>query len=75
MKKFEYEIVEPIATLSENNGYTVELNLISFNGAEPKIDIRRWDKRNGATQMLKGVALTVEEAQALKNNLVRYFGE
>lgn len=37
------EIVRPITVLSENErGYTKEINLVSWNGAEPKFDIRNW---------------------------------
>ena len=37
------EIVRQIAVLSENErGYTKEINLVSWNGAEPKYDIRNW---------------------------------
>ena len=42
-KRITCEIVETIAVLSENEkGYTKEINLVSWNGAEPKLDIRNW---------------------------------
>lgn len=38
---FEYEIVQNIAILStDKSGWTKELNLVSYNGAPPKYDIR-----------------------------------
>ena len=38
------EIVESIVTLStERSGWTKELNLVSFNDAPPKYDLRTWD--------------------------------
>lgn len=41
MKDIQYEIVKEIAVLSTgDSGYTKELNLISWNGKEPKYDIR-----------------------------------
>lgn len=64
---FNYEINKHIATLSDHNGYTLEVNVISFNGAEPKLDIRRWNR--GYDKMLKGVALSEKEVVALKEAL------
>lgn len=68
-KEFSYEVVEHIATLSENpsGNYTVELNRISFNGAAAKLDLRKWDRLND--RMLKGITLTDEEAENLKEAL------
>ena len=41
MKEIQYEIVKEIAVLSKgDSGYTKEINLISWNGREPKYDIR-----------------------------------
>ena len=41
MKEIQYEIVKEIAVLSTgDSGYTKEINLISWNGKEPKYDIR-----------------------------------
>ena len=43
MADFKYEIVEHIGTRSESaKGWTKELNKISWNGGEPKYDIRDW---------------------------------
>ena len=59
-----FEIREHIATLAEYSGgeYTLELNHISYKGAAPKYDLRKWDKKAG--RMLKGVTLTPAEAEA-----------
>ena len=41
MREIQYEIVKEIAVLSaSDSGYTKEINLISWNGREPKYDIR-----------------------------------
>ena len=41
MKEIQYEIVKEIAVLSTgDSGYTKEINLIAWNGNEPKYDIR-----------------------------------
>ena len=43
MPEIKYEITQSIACLSEDkNGWTKELNLVSWNGNTPKYDIRSW---------------------------------
>ena len=70
---FDYDIKEQIAVLSNTNGYTVELNLISYRGATPKLDLRKWDRNKG--KMQKGITLTTDEARALKDALESYLKE
>ena len=68
MADFKYDIVEHIGVLSENaKGWTKEINLISWNGAAPKYDIRDWAPEH--EKMGKGVTLTAEEIQKLKEIL------
>jgi len=65
----KYEILETIGVLSESpKGWTKELNLISWNGRNPKYDLRDWapDKE----KMGKGVTLSKEELQQLKEILL-----
>ena len=65
MADFKYEIVEELGVLSENaKGWRKELNLISWNGAAPKYDIRDWSPEH--EKMGKGVTLTEEEITVLK---------
>lgn len=65
-ENFRYEVKKHIATLSqtEDGRFTKEVNLISYNGAEPKLDIRKWDREND--KMQKGVTLNEAEVSALK---------
>ncbi len=43
MRDIQSEIIHEIAVLGESSsGYTKEINLISWNGAKPKYDIRSW---------------------------------
>ena len=64
--EFKFEVVQSIATLSvERGGWTKELNLVSFNGAPPKYDIRSWDPEH--QKMGKGVTLSKEEMAALRD--------
>ena len=58
-----YEIVEHIAEIGRANDRVIEVNLVSWSGRPPKVDIRRWSEDH--TFMGKGVALTDEEAKAL----------
>ncbi len=43
MEDVKYQIVELFGILSTStSGWTKELNLISWNGGDPKYDIRQW---------------------------------
>lgn len=65
MADIKYDIVEELGVLSENaKGWKKEVNLISWNGGEPKYDIRDWAPNH--EKMGKGTTLTKEEL----NNLV-----
>lgn len=66
MADFEFDIVEELGVLSESrSGWTKELNLISWNGADPKYDIRDWSPDH--ERMSKGITLSVDEFNVLKN--------
>ena len=66
---FNYEIVEHIATLSENGGITKEFNRVAYNGSPAKYDLRSWKREGGEEKLLKGLTLTAEEVTALKDAL------
>jgi len=68
MPEFTYEIKESLGVLGENSrGWTKELNLISWNGGNPKYDIRDWAPDHD--RMGKGVTLSIDEAKELKELL------
>lgn len=68
------EIVRPIKVLSVNErGYTKEINLVSWNGADPKYDIRNWHPDR--EKCGKGITLNEEEAHALMDALEEVFRE
>lgn len=68
MAELKFEIVEQIAVLSESpKGWTKELNLISWNGRDPKYDIRDWAPNH--EKMGKGITLSKEELDKLKGLL------
>ena len=67
-----YEVVKHFGCLTSEEGkYNKELNLISWNGNEPKFDLRPWkiDDETGERKMMKGITLTSEEIEALYNIL------
>ena len=67
------EVIKKIAVLNDSDaGYTKELNLVSWNGREPKIDLRTWSPEGIA---LKGLTLTEEEAKELYKALGDMFAE
>lgn len=60
MKEIQYEI----AVLSKSDsGYTKEINLISWNGNEPKYDIRSFSPDR--EKCGKGITLTEQEVKNL----------
>lgn len=64
MVDIKYNIVEELGVLSESaKGWQKELNLISWNGAEPKYDLRDWSPNH--EKMGKGITLNSDEAQEL----------
>ncbi len=66
--QFKFEIVQNIAILStEKSGWTKEINLVSFNDAAPKYDIRAWGPDH--EKMGKGITLTKEELVQLESVL------
>lgn len=69
MGKFSYEIEEEIGVISEKNGYSKEVNMISYNGADAKVDIRNWSIEDGEKVMGKGITLTKQEAADLRDIL------
>lgn len=64
MADIKYDIIEELGVVSENaKGWRKELNKISWNGAEPKYDLRDWAP--DYEKMGKGITLSADEAQEL----------
>jgi len=69
MDNFNYEIKKHYGVLSEGKGgWLKELNLVSWSGRAPKLDVRDWSP--GHEKMGKGVTLSEGEAAALAELLV-----
>lgn len=68
MAEFKYEVTEKHGVLSESSkGWTKELRSISWNGREPKYDVREWSPEGD--KMGKGITLSKEDLIALKGIL------
>ena len=64
MADIKFEIKEELGVLSESaKGWQKELNLISWNGAAPKYDLRDWSPEH--EKMGKGITLSPDEVQEL----------
>jgi hypothetical protein len=64
MADIKFEIVENLGVIGEGaKGWKKEVNLVSWNGRAPKIDIRDWDENH--EKMGKGITLSKEEALKL----------
>jgi hypothetical protein len=69
MDNFSFEVVKHFGVISqEKSGWQKELNLVSWSGRTPKLDIRDWAP--GREKMGKGVTLTEAEATELAKLLV-----
>ena len=41
-KNITCKIIKTLAVLRENNGYTKELRIVSWNDGAPKLDLHEW---------------------------------
>jgi hypothetical protein len=69
MSQFTYEIVKPIAVISDSGTLSAELNIISYAGKEPKYDLRKWRTGKKGKKMQKGITLDRGELLALRDVL------
>ncbi|GHV25066.1 hypothetical protein AGMMS4952_01910 [Spirochaetia bacterium] len=68
MPDITYDILKNYGVLSEEkNGWRKELSLVSWNGRNPKLDLRDWAPDH--QKMGKGITLTREEALKLQELL------
>ncbi|WP_373706308.1 YdbC family protein [Jeotgalibaca porci] len=70
MADIKYEVVNHIGVLSTSpNGWTKELNVVSWNGGQEKYDIRDWSPDH--TKMSKGITLNEEEIGQLRLLIIK----
>lgn len=73
-KEITCEITKEIAVLGENEkGYTKELNLVSWNGSTPKVDIREWHPEH--ERCGKGITLSESEGRNLMDALIQLYAQ
>ena len=73
-KEITCKITKPIEVLGANDrGYTKEVNLVSWNNASPKLDIREWHPEH--ERCGKGITLSESEGRKLMETLVKFFDE
>ena len=58
--EFTFEITKHIGVIKAyETGWSKEINIVSWHGGQPKVDIRDWDENH--EKMSRGVTLTKEE--------------
>lgn len=68
-----HKVIKKIALISgSETGFRKELNIVSWNGRDPKYDLRSWSPEGIA---LKGLTLTEDEAKELQKALNDIFSE
>ena len=61
---YNFKIHEEIAVISRKpSGWTLELNVVSFNGKEAKYDLREW--KDGHTSLRPGVRFSESDLKPL----------
>lgn len=70
-----YEIKRHIGVIdtleNREERWTKEINIVSWNGGKPKIDIRDWNSRHD--RMSRGITLTEEQAEKLGKLLAEMY--
>lgn len=65
-QEITYKVIEDYGSLGKRGNYDLRLRLISWNGNEPKYDIRPWkDDPERGEIMGKGVTLSGDELKKL----------
>lgn len=63
-----FEINKHFGVIStDSTGWTLELNLVTWNGGKPKFDIRQWNESH--EHMSRGLTLTEEQMKSVVNIL------
>ena len=65
--QIECKVVEKCGVISErNSGWTLELRYVSWNGGDPRYEIRPWKTKDDGIEVCgKGITLTGEELESL----------
>lgn len=61
---YNFKIHEEIAVISQKSGgWTLELNIVSFNGREPEYDLREW--KDNHTRLHSGARFSESDLKTL----------
>lgn len=72
--EIQFELMEHIGVLEEReNGWTKEVNIVSWNGGPGKVDIRDWDPEH--ERMTRGITLFEKTAEKLAEALCQRYGK
>ena len=65
--EIKMEVIEKCGVIMERNGgYSLELRYVSWNGKDPKYDIRPWKMNDDGNEICgKGMTLSGEELEKL----------
>lgn len=71
---YNFKIHEKIGVVSEKlNGWTLELNVVSFNGRDAKYDLREW--RNDHTELRTGARFSESDLKPLMELIRKHLEE
>ena len=72
--EFTFEILRHLGTLSKYpTGWAKEVNIVTWRGSCPKLDIRDWDPDH--ERMSRGITLRKDEALKLVKILSDFYGD
>jgi len=57
-KEFKYDVLAEIGTVEEGSRQDTIVKVISWNGGDPKLDIRKWNKEDD--NMGKGISISLD---------------
>ncbi len=71
-KEISFDVKKKLGILSVNpKGYTMEANIVSWNGFPAKLDLRQWTP--DTHRPMKGITLSENEARKLSEALKDFF--
>lgn len=69
-KEITFEVIDECGVIAERkNGDVIRLDYASWNGNEPKYEIRIWKTKDGVSSAGKGIGLSGDELIALRDAL------
>lgn len=67
MDNFKYKIIKQLGIVEDYNTFTKEINIVSYNDSEPKLDFRVFKKdKNGNKIIAKGITFNIDGIEKIK---------